>query len=74
VSELNKEKEGFVVSETGMDLANSITGQLLRAGFARIESGAAMKLDHGYFLGLKLHEDIAKQAIRPLEGFPRQRW
>lgn len=62
VSELNKEKEGFVVSETGMDLANSITGQLLRAGFARIESGAAMKLDHGYFLGLKLHEDIAKQA------------
>jgi len=62
VVEFNKDKEGLVVIEDNAGDENSITAKLLRAGFARIESGAAMKLDHSYFLSLKLHEDFAKRS------------
>jgi endonuclease YncB( thermonuclease family) len=60
VVEFSKDKDGLVVIEDNVSDDNSVTAKLLRAGFARIESGAAMKLDHSYFLSLKLHEDFAK--------------
>jgi len=58
-NEFSKDKEALVVEEELSD--NSIAVRFLRAGFARMESGAAMKLDHGYFVSLKNHEDFAKQ-------------
>jgi staphylococcal nuclease domain-containing protein 1 len=58
-NEFSKDKEALVVEEEMSE--HSVAVKFLRAGFARMESGAAMKLDHGYFVGLKNHEDFAKQ-------------
>jgi len=58
-NEYNKDKEALIVEEEIDE--DSITVKFLRHGWARMESGAAMKLDHGYFLSLKTHEDYAKQ-------------
>jgi len=59
VIDQNKEKDGLIVEEVDIN-DDSLTGRMLRGGFARMENNAAMTLEHDYFLKLKKFEDEAK--------------